>query len=147
MATILSTFTEVTLADTRIRPGTVLLPPISQIPYRILTFKDVYGSFSNSTLSLSTQGGNTFEDSTTTVILSNNYSFYSLYAASTKWVLLNGTQTLSQTISSLQVNNLQIGSGTGWIQLPPIQTAALSTNQIFAVNSQTITTSTLQLNT
>lgn len=131
MATILSTFTEVLLADTRTRAGTVLLPPLSQIPYRMLSFKDVYGTFSNSTLTLSTNSGNTFEDSTTTVVLSNAYSFYNLYAASTKWVLMDGTQTLVQTISTLNVNSLNIGTGVGWIQLGPIQTVAVSSTQIF----------------
>jgi hypothetical protein len=131
MATILSTFTEVLLADTRTRAGTVVLPPLSQIPYRMLSFKDVYGTFSNSTLTLSTNSGNTFEDSTTSIVLSNAYSFYNLYAASTKWVLMDGTQTLVQTISTLNVNSLNIGTGVGWIQLGPIQTVALSTTQIF----------------
>ena len=131
MATILSTFTEVMLADTRRRSGTVLLPPLSAIPYRMLTFKDVYGTFSNSTLTISTQAGNTFEDSTTSVTLSNAYSFFNLYAASTSWVLLDGTQTLVQTISTLNVNSLNIGNGVGWLQLGPIQTVALSTTQIF----------------
>ena len=131
MATILSTFTEVLLADTRTRSGTVLLPPLSQIPYRMLTFKDVYGTFSNSTLTLSTQAGNLFEDNTNTIILSNAYSFFNLYAASTKWLLLDGTQTLVQSISTLNVNSLNIGNGLGWLQLGPIQTVALSTTTIF----------------
>ena len=130
MATLISTFTEVVLADTRNRSGTILLPSISQIPYRILNFKDVYGTFGNSTLTLSTSLGNTFEDGTSTISLSNNYSFFSLYGASTKWVLLNGTQTLIQTISTLNVNSLNIGSGIGWIQMGPIQTLAVSTTQI-----------------
>lgn len=141
-----SSFAEVALVDTRLRSGTIILPPISQIPYRVLSFKDVYGTLSNSTLVLSTQAGNTFEDSTTRLTLSNNYTFYSLYAASTKWVLLNGSQTLVQTVSSLQVNSLQVGAGTGWIQMPPMQSIALSTNQIYATNTQAITLSTLQLN-
>ncbi len=131
MATILSTFTEVMLADTRRRAGTVLLPPLSAIPYRMLTFKDVYGTFSNSTLTISTQGGNTFEDSTTSIVLSNAFSFYNLYAASTSWLVLDGTQTLVQSISTLNVNSINIGNGIGWLQFGPIQTVAVSTTQIF----------------
>ena len=109
----------------------MLLPPLSAIPYRMLTFKDVYGTFSNSTLTISTQGGNTFEDSTTSIVLSNAFSFYNLYAASTSWLVLDGTQTLVQSISTLNVNSINIGNGIGWLQFGPIQTVAVSTSQIF----------------
>jgi hypothetical protein len=58
---------------------------------------------------------------------------------------LNLSTTLG-SISSLTVNSLQVGDGTGWLSLPPIQTVAVSTIQLNANTSFTVTTSTLVLN-
>ena len=152
--TFLSTFPEVVVTDTRFRPGLVILPRATDIPNRMISFKDVYGSFQNSTLTISTTAGNLFDDNTSSVTLSNNYSFYNLYAASTKWLLLNGSQTLVQSISSLNANAVTFGSGMGWLQTAPIQTVAVSTNTIFSsrlfvndlTNVSTISTNIIRVN-
>ena len=127
----LSTATGVAVIDARTRSGTITLPLTSQIPNRYLQFKDLYGAFSRSSLTVSTQAGEAFDDGTTSKVYTDPFTFLNLYAASTtRWAVLGGTQTISQTISSLNVSSLTIGSGIGWIQMPPIQTVAVSTNTI-----------------
>ena len=138
MASLFSTTSGVAVVDTRTRAGTITLPLTTQIPNRYLQIKDLYGSFGASTLTLSTQTGESFDDRTTSKILTDPFSYMTLYAASTgRWAVLGATQTIQQTVSSLVVSSITIGSGSGWLQLPPIQTIALSTNTIYA---DTITT-------
>jgi hypothetical protein len=45
-------------------------------------------------------------------------------------MVLNATQTVQQTISSLNVNQINFGSGAGWIQFGPIQAPIVSTIQL-----------------
>ncbi len=123
---------EVVIIDSRTKSGTITLPLTNSIPYRILNFKDQYGTFSNSTLTLSTQNGETFDDGATSKVFSNAFTYASLYATSSKWMVLNATQTVQQTISSLNVNQINFGSGAGWIQFGPIQAPIISTIQINA---------------
>jgi hypothetical protein len=137
-----STATGVAVVDTRTRPGTITLPLTSQIPNRYLQIKDLYGAFGRSSLTISTQTGESFDDGTTSKIFNDPFTFFTLYAASTtKWAQLGGTQTIQQTVSSLNVSSITIGTGLGWLQLPPVQTIALSTNTIIGdsltVNSTT----------
>jgi hypothetical protein len=131
MASFFSTTSGVAVVDTRTRPGTILLPLTSQVPNRYLQIKDLYGAFGRSSLTLSTQSGETFDDTTTSKVLTDPFTFFTLYAASTtRWAVLGGTQTIQQTISSLNVSSITIGSGVGWLQLPPVQTIAVSTNNV-----------------
>ena len=108
MSAFFSTFTEIGLVDTRLNPGVILLPKTTEIPYRIITLKDIYGKFATNALTLMTQTGESFEDGTTTKIFRNDGTFISLYAgtAMAKWYIMGGTQTLSQTISSLTVSTI-----------------------------------------
>ncbi len=142
MASFFSTTSGVGVIDTRTRPGTITLPLTSQIPNRYLQIKDLYGAFGRSSLTISTQSGESFDDGTTSKVFTDPFTFFTLYAASTtKWAQLGGTQTVQQTISSLNVSSITIGTGLGWLQLPPVQTIALSTNAIIGdsltVNSTT----------
>jgi hypothetical protein len=139
---LVSTTTGVAVIDARTRSGTITLPLTSQIVNRYLQFKDLYGAFGRSSLTLSTQVGESFEDGTTSKVFTDPFTFISLYAASTtRWAQLGGTQTIQQTVSSLNVSSITIGSGLGWLQLPPVQTIAVSTNTLNAdtilVNSTT----------
>ena len=120
---------EIVVVDSRTRTGTITLPTTSSIPYRTLSFKDQYGTFSNSSLTLSTQLGESFDDGTTSKIFSNAYSYLNLYAVSSKWLVMNATQTQQQTISSLTVNQLTFGTGAGWVQFGPIQASIVSSIQ------------------
>jgi hypothetical protein len=123
---------EVVVIDSRTRSGTITLPGTNAIPNRTITFKDQYGTFSNSTLTLSTQIGERFEDGTTSKIFSNAYTYLNLYATSSIWMLLNATNTVSQTISSLTVNQLTFGTGAGWVQFGPVQASIVSSIQVNA---------------
>jgi hypothetical protein len=135
---LFSTNTGVAVIDTRSRQGTITLPLTTQIPNRYLQFKDLYGAFGRSSLTLSTQTGETFDDGTTSKVFTDPFTFLQLYAASTtRWAQLGGTQTIQQTVSSLNVSSITIGTGFGWLQLPPIQNVAVSTNTI---NADTIIT-------
>ena len=49
-------------------------------------------------------------------------------------------------ISSLIVNSLQLGDGTGWVSMGPLQTVAVSSIQANANSNTALTTSTLALN-
>jgi hypothetical protein len=89
--------------------------------------KDLYGAFPLSTLTLSTQLGDAFEDGTTSRILSNAYEFQALYAGSTsRWHTVGGTQFTAAYISSLRVDSLQLGSGDGWADFGPLRATAIS---------------------
>jgi hypothetical protein len=127
-----STPAEVVLIDSRVRPGTVTLPLTNSIPFRVLNFKDQYGTFSNSTFTVVTQVGESFDDGTTTKTFSNAFSYLSLYSLSSKWMVMNATQTVQQTISSLTVNQLTFGTGAGWVQFGPVQATVVSTIQVQA---------------
>ena len=105
-----STPAEIVVIDSRTRSGTITLPVTNSIPYRVVSFKDQYGSFSNSTLTLSTQIGESFDDGTTTKTFHTSYGFATLYATSSKWMVMNASQTVQQTISSLFVSSLNGGT-------------------------------------
>ena len=120
---------EIVVVDSRTRSGTITLPNTNFIPYRVLSFKDQYGTFSNSSLTLSTQLGESFDDGTTSKTFSNAFSYLNLYAVSSKWLVMNATQTVQQTISSLTVNQLTFGTGAGWVQFGPVQASIVSTIQ------------------
>ena len=128
----ISTPAEIVLIDTRTRSGTVTLPTTGQIAYRVLSFKDQYGAFSNSTFTLSTQTGQAFDDGTTSKTFSNAFTSINLYAATNinRWMVMNATQTVQQSISSLIVNQLVFGTGAGWVQFGPLQASVVSTIQV-----------------
>jgi hypothetical protein len=132
-----STPAEVVVIDSRTRSGFITLPNTNSIPYRTINFKDQYGTFTNSTLTLSTQVGESFDDGTTTKTFSNAFTALSLYAVSSKWMVMNATQTVSQTISSLTVNQLTFGTGAGWVQFGPVQASIVSTIQVAANDTYT----------
>ena len=126
----LSSPAEIVLIDSRTRSGTVTLPLTNAIPYRVVSFKDQYGTFSNSTFTISTQSGESFDDGTTTKVFSNAFSYLNLYSISSKWMVMNATQTVQQTISSLTVNQLVFGTGAGWVQFGPVQASIVSSIQV-----------------
>jgi hypothetical protein len=66
-----STFSEVGMIDARGQNGIITLPLTTDIPYRILTLKDIYGAAAVSSITLTTQGADVFEDGTTSRLLNN----------------------------------------------------------------------------
>jgi hypothetical protein len=63
--------TDLVLANTSVRPGTLVLPLSTQIPGRTITIKCATGSCAVSTCFISTSGGDIFEDGSTTQALSD----------------------------------------------------------------------------
>ena len=78
MTSFFSTQTQVALIDTRVNAGTIQLPATTAFAYRTLIIKDIYGTFAIKSLTLTTQGSDTFEDGATTKILSANEGFVQL---------------------------------------------------------------------
>ena len=64
-----NTITGLTLVDTTSSSGTITLPLTADQIGRTLIFKDKYGNFRNSSLTISTSFGDTFEDNQTTRVL------------------------------------------------------------------------------
>ena len=131
MAALYSTLTEIAMIRISSASGTILLPGTSTITGRQVGFKDYLGTLtSNSTVTFSTQNGDFFEDGTTSKTYSNAYAFATFYTGSTsRWNIIGGNALQTMNVSSLQVNSLTIGTGTGWLGLNPIQTLAMSTIQ------------------
>jgi hypothetical protein len=73
MAASVSNLTGVGLVDTSVNPGVIQLPLVSDAPNRQLIFKDTYGNLSNNPVEFQTQGGDVFEDGTTSKILNNSF--------------------------------------------------------------------------
>ena len=101
-----STTTSFTLLDSRVRSGTVTLPLTTTIPGRTLTFKDSTGAAGVSSVTLSTSGGETFEDGTTTKIINTNYGVVTLTGGAGKWYIAATNQPTMATISSLTVSSI-----------------------------------------
>ena len=148
MASLFSTTSQIAAIDTRVRPGTITLPLTTASLYRQIMLKDLYGSFPVSTLTISTQSGDYFEDGTTTRTLSNSYEFQALYAGSTsRWHTVAGTRWTSMYISSLRVDSLQLGSGYGWADFGPLRATAISSLQTVTGLLQAAGISTLGIST
>jgi len=86
--------------------GNITLPLSTSIPGRVITFKDVLGTFGSKTLTLNTTGGDTFEDGGVSKVLSESYGYIQLVGSSGKWYILNGTQVNTIQVSSMTVLNI-----------------------------------------
>jgi len=88
-----STSTEFAMIDTRTTSGAFVLPLTTEIPGRIINIKDAYGTFTNSSLIVYTQGGEAFEDGTNFRLLNNSWEQLQVYTASTsRWYITGGTE-------------------------------------------------------
>jgi len=121
MTSLLSTFTEIAQIDSRKRSGTVAIPLTTEIPNRLFTIKDTYGSAENSTITLITQGSDLFENGLNIMTISNNFGAVTLYSGITnRWSIISGstqsgtTQNITQTsinLSSLTTSTLFLQPG------------------------------------
>ena len=120
MSALFSTFTEVGMVDARNRPGTLTLPLTTQIPYRTLTIKDIYGAANFSTITVQTQGPDVFEDGTTSKLLTDAYETFTVYAGQAgRWYITGGTKIAAMTVGTLNVstvNGLQNLVSTSYLQ-------------------------------
>jgi hypothetical protein len=122
MASFFSTQTQVALIDTRNNPGTIELPSATTFAYRTILLKDIYGTFATKSLTLTTTGSDTFEDGTTSKVLTTNAGFIQVYAGQAgKWYILSGTDLVQVKVSSLQFSTI-IGP------LPQLSSVALFTS-------------------
>ena len=121
-----STFTEVGMVDARLQAGAITLPTTTSIPYRILTLKDVYGATTQSTVTIQTQAGDTFEDGTTSRALNASWASMSLYAGVPGiWYTIGGSVLTSASISSLTVSSIY--GLQGFVSTPYLETQLGST--------------------
>ena len=121
-----STFTEVGMIDARLQAGAITLPTTTSIPYRILTLKDVYGATTQSTVTIQTQAGDTFEDGTTSRALNASWASMSLYAGVPGiWYTIGGSVLTSASISSLTVSSIY--GLQGFVSTPYLETQVGST--------------------
>ena len=105
-----STATTLMLLDSRVRPGTVTLPLTTTIPGRTLTLKDSTGAAGVSTVTISTSGGEMFEDGNTIKTLTTAYGSLTLTGNGGKWYIT--PQTFTGAINSISTGTLTAGSLT-----------------------------------
>ena len=134
----ISSFTVVTMLDSRPAPITIAMPYTQDIPNRVISFKDIYGSARNSTIILVTRNGDVFENSTFSTIMSNAFETMTFHAGlANRWHRIEGTtnygglttstlntRTISTnvafitTISSASVYSKFYGDGSQLTNLP-----------------------------
>ena len=125
-----STFTEVGMIDARSQNGIITLPLTTDIPYRILTLKDIYGASAASSITLTTQGSDVFEDGTTSRLLNGAFETTTLYAGQPGfWYTTGGSRLATAVVGSLSTglitNPLRLGtlSTQTSIQFPGVNTS------------------------
>ena len=102
----ISSFTMVTMLDTRPAPITISMPRTNDIPNRVITFKDIYGAAANSSITLVTQGGDVFENSTFSTILSNAYDTITFHAGLPgRWHRTAGTNVVGSITNASTFTN------------------------------------------
>lgn len=101
--------TDLVLANTSTRPGTLVLPLSTQIPGRTITIKCATGSCAVSTCFISTSGGETFEDGSTIQALTTSYGFMKVTASAAlrKWFMGPTTQPTYYTASTIGATTTQ----------------------------------------
>lgn len=147
----LNTFTEIGMVDTRATPKTITMPLSTQIPSRVLTIKDIYGTAITSPITLQTQGADTFEDGTTSITLNNSYDSVTFYAGQPgRWYIISGTRVAAATINALSTSAINFSTLNGrtldqLITIPLLSTVQglgsfgyLSTQQLTASLTSTI---------
>ena len=121
----ISSYTVVTMLDSRPSPITIPLPRTTDILNRIITFKDLYGSASTNTITLVTRSGDTFEDGTFSTIMSNTYQTLNFYAGQPgKWLNIDGGSgggssagltTVSNLLNSVSTNATSISTNVATV--------------------------------
>jgi len=146
----ISSYTTVTMLDSRPGQITISVPKSTDIMNRIITFKDLYGSASISTITLVTRSGDSFEDGTFSTIMSNAYQTVNLYAGQPgKWLNIDGGSgggessagltTVSNLLNAVSTNVTTISTNLDTVsntvasgRFPAISTNTISTNIVNA---------------
>jgi len=124
--------TDLVLANTSTRPGTLVLPLSTQIPGRTITIKCATGSCAVSTCFISTSGGETFEDGSTIQALTTSYGFMKLSARGGKWFTGATTQPNSYAANTINAATTQATA---------ISTAAMNVSSLSLGSTNTLYTS------
>lgn len=150
----LNSNTELSLINTTNSSGSITLPACVNNQGRVLTFKDIVGTFGRNSLTLVCSGSDTFEDNGTTKVLREQYGSIQLVASGTKWYILNGTQvntlqtvnfnvdaissitisTINTNISSLTFIDNFNSTNTLYSAISSVSTQAVSTNFLYYNN-------------
>ncbi len=112
-----SNYAEVVLVDATLASNAIVLPSANAIPYRMLTFKDVYGKSQLSSIVLQTLANEYFEDGvTSTAVINLNYGATILYAGlSNRWMTIGGTVMSNAFIRSLSSLSLNVSTINGQV--------------------------------
>jgi hypothetical protein len=122
-----STATLLNVATTSLK--TILLPPVYEKAGRLLTIKDATGGAGSYPVTISTQGGNTFDNGLNSYILSYPFGAVTFVSHTNQWFKTATTEpTLSTTSLTVGSNvvvaaNLNVG---GFISAPTIAVSSLS---------------------
>lgn len=120
--------TSLLLVGTSSFSKTFILPTISTNPGRLLIFKDIYGTFSTSSVFLSTTGLDGFENNGSTMRLATNYGAWTLLNdAVTRWYLVDSYKN-TMLVSTLAVAAGGGGGTSSLSVLPDVRYSFLSTN-------------------
>jgi hypothetical protein len=107
--------TEVTLVNTSAVSGTITLPSVSSLQGRILTFKDVQGTWGQNPLTLSTAGIlDKFEDGTNLKTFQNLWGATTLYGGTNnRWFIIGGSQYAYGTTNQITTSTIQASAFYG----------------------------------
>lgn len=109
-----STNTMVSMLDLRAGTGAITLPLTSDIPYRVLTIKDIYGVANVSSLTLATQGTDVFENGQSTMTLTDSFDAVTLYAGQPGfWYTIGGSKWAAANIGTLSTSILTVSTING----------------------------------
>ena len=149
----ISSYTTVTMLDSRPAQITISVPKSTDITNRIITFKDLYGSASNSTIILVTRSGDSFEDGTFSTIMSNAYQTVNLYAGLPgKWLNVGSTgsgggDSAGLTTVSNRLNGVSTNVTTISTNLNTLSNNLTTVSNSTGTNTTSITTVSNSLNT
>ena len=96
------------LVDSRVNSGTIILPSAVTVNGRNIIFKDAFQTFATNSLTLSVQGGDTFEDGSITKVVTQNDGYTSLIANNGIWYQISGTNIIEQNVQRLDVSTITI---------------------------------------
>jgi len=126
---MLSTTTSVALVDVRSNSYALSLPITLTVPYRVFTIKDAYGAATGaSSITITTQGGDTFEDGTTTFTLIDIADYVTVLAGQPGiWYRTGGNKVPAASIGALSTGTLLVG-GVSVADINTLSTVAAFTS-------------------
>jgi len=123
MTSQISSLTGLTVVDTRNKSGNIQLPQISSNLGRVLSFKDGYNNFANSSVTLVASENDVFENGLSSMALSYSGESLTLIAATNNvWYQTLGQKTNNlktstiDVITNLALHGISTNSGIGVLQ-------------------------------